>query len=871
MASLFENYGKPQATYSDVASFGTGVNITQDLFLGSSQYYITPVANEGMCGIMDNFKVYNYAKTDFSDRTSEGAGMPELNSPYFGGGDQSGLLVWNKIESASGGVISSEVGQNFQEYGGSMVYQDAKYGKGAYDGGANKAVDFTDTSVLKRDAWTIEMWYKYTDLSVTNGIPSSGMPHMWTDSLGGGFLHRNSTNETYFVLRDGVSYSEVASLDWIDIAQNDVVHWALVYDFNGIEGSGDMIRIYYHNETSGQSGYAGAAKGSFTGIEDRGTTSGYRFGRVADVDGTYRNRITLDNVKIWDYAKTNFSDRFSESGALIVPAPGSVDVPVTQNIEFAILDDDSGVDLSTVRATITTLIPPETNIFYTGMAEFSAVVTDNGYVIEIDPSAYDYAETVTVDIYAEDNQGNDVSTVYNFTTVGVILHDDLYVAIKPDGSTDNISPTDNIRIENELAGTVVGHVSINAEEMGIDLTQVDLSEIIISKNEEGFPFVSIPSTNKIAETLDLAGGTKYMPIKLGPFASAPIITVSTGNGFVAVTGYEGSSSTGVEAGRISEYAWDQSTGYVTFKVNKFSTYGTALVSTVNILDLPVTGDANTTYNITIEVVDTSGNAVESAPVTVNLVSGTAIIAYPDGRITNAGGTLNVEVSFSDYGDNSIEAFCDVVTSSITTINIVDTTSPFFGGGDTTGLILWNKLGSPEEVANSEVGEGLSLLNSPTYEAAVYDDGAFLSGSNVITMDWNDFWTMMGQDQRITLEMWITYKYALINGFGGNGQNYQFSIGANTNSLLCFQMRNHSSVGTGVWVGNSGVLLDAVNGGMGNVAVGEKVHIAMVIDRSGIDGTSETARLYKNGQVIYSTTASITGDWIANSASNAGET
>jgi hypothetical protein len=63
---------------------------------------------------IDNLKIWNYAKTDFSDRFDEDAGNPDVSVPT------DGLLLWNRLGSADQ-IANSEVGSNGTYTAGTFV------------------------------------------------------------------------------------------------------------------------------------------------------------------------------------------------------------------------------------------------------------------------------------------------------------------------------------------------------------------------------------------------------------------------------------------------------------------------------------------------------------------------------------------------------------------------------------------------------------------------------------------------------------------------------------------------------------------------------------------------------------------------------
>lgn len=248
-------------------------------------------------------------------------------------------ILWNKLGSAAE-VANSEIGPNMTAVG-SITYQSAKFSGGAYCA-RTSIMSITSTGVGPliegKSAFTIEWWQKYVDISVTAGIPSVDMPHVFaiSSSTSGAtptisLLHRNSANKTYFTVSPNTSatYFQVNAMT-PDIAIGDLVHWAVLYDANGIDGGSDNVRVYYYNQTSGQSAtylqnVATGTATALTGFNDRQ----FRFGRAVDVSNlaSYNNSGVVDNVKIWNYAKTDFFDKNIEDAANYVEGDNGIILP----------------------------------------------------------------------------------------------------------------------------------------------------------------------------------------------------------------------------------------------------------------------------------------------------------------------------------------------------------------------------------------------------------------------------------------------------------------------------------------------------------------------------------------------------------------
>lgn len=80
------------------------------------------------------------------------------------------------------------------------------------------------------------------------------------------------------------------------------VHLACVWDNAGIGGS-EKYQIYKNGVK--------IASSTTNVLQAMGTDIRMRLGNCWDNNGRYLKGV-MDNVKIWNYAKTNFSDRFTE-------------------------------------------------------------------------------------------------------------------------------------------------------------------------------------------------------------------------------------------------------------------------------------------------------------------------------------------------------------------------------------------------------------------------------------------------------------------------------------------------------------------------------------------------------------------------------
>jgi len=228
------------------------------------------------------------------------------------------LILWNKLGNTEE-VEKSELGTDMT-ITGTLTHSDVKFNNGYNDGGAGGAANylsFADPSIFYRDRGCIEFWSKYDQgMAIVNGDPTVwSQPHVFnchvnpTGSSGYiAMLHRDAPSYTYLQIYNG-SQSITAINSSCNIAIDNIVHWALVYDLDGIDGTTDKLRLYYYNETSGENSIT-SATGTFSGWPIEFNNA--RFGRCAGQSDNWRPHMSIDNVKVCNYAKTDFSDRFNE-------------------------------------------------------------------------------------------------------------------------------------------------------------------------------------------------------------------------------------------------------------------------------------------------------------------------------------------------------------------------------------------------------------------------------------------------------------------------------------------------------------------------------------------------------------------------------
>ena len=179
-------------------------------------------------------------------------------------------------------------------------------------------------------------------------------------------------------------------------------------------------------------------------------------------------------------------------------------------------------------------------------------------------------------------------------------------------------------------------------------------------------------------------------------------------------------------------------------------------------------------------------------------------------------------------------------------------------------ILWNRLGSAQQVLNSDFGPDLAfypggepwpnVVGNPAYTPGVFGDaltigtGAYAVQDRQHTVVWNNVHEHLNPN-RGTIDVWFKQTqnpiefshgvYRIFDGAYGLGSGINFTSEAANGPALRFGM-DFGGTYTGVSTN-----ISALNGTW--------THLAGVWDRDGIGGTDDTIRLYVNGQVVASTT------------------
>jgi hypothetical protein len=234
-----------------------------------------------------------------------------------------GLVLWNRLGSASE-VLNSNVGPDLEFYTGgdefsviaTPAYAPGVFGSaltigpgsyGVFDRVHNVVLADAD-QVLNPERGTVEAWYQQLNdpIDFQRGIYRI---------FDGGFGLASGLGLESRV--DGLHFNVAFGGTFIDVqrnisAMNDTwIHVAGVWDRAGIGGSSDTVRLYVD----------GSVVASTT-ANDWGNTAGTRADIAGANDYDIVGQFYVDNLKVWDYAVTDFSHRFDENWG--VPEPGTV-------------------------------------------------------------------------------------------------------------------------------------------------------------------------------------------------------------------------------------------------------------------------------------------------------------------------------------------------------------------------------------------------------------------------------------------------------------------------------------------------------------------------------------------------------------------
>ncbi len=240
---------------------------------------------------------------------------------------QANILLWNKLGNAEE-ILHSEIGPNGY-ISGDLSYSPVKFGNGVTNNNTSSYIGFPNSS-FNGNRGTIEFWFK-TDFNVINGHASGGsaMQKWWLRQQGlyhggtGGMSiffddagHENIFHVWFFTKN---STFKIARIDAPNIswAKNTIHHMGIVFDRATFDGE-NTIALYLDGvlKTTTNTSWDEYTNGT----NDLWLTNMPAYPQYG---GWTKSYSYIDNIKIYDNIKTDFSDRFQEE-ANTVPEPMTI-------------------------------------------------------------------------------------------------------------------------------------------------------------------------------------------------------------------------------------------------------------------------------------------------------------------------------------------------------------------------------------------------------------------------------------------------------------------------------------------------------------------------------------------------------------------
>ncbi|MBI4978444.1 MAG: hypothetical protein HZC28_13270 [Spirochaetes bacterium] len=220
------------------------------------------------------------------------------------------LILWNTLDSAYA-LANSVEGPAGSFIGNASNYS---FAAGKYDNGlqavgqfdcANKVV--FPGSVVATAKGSIEFWYKKTgawQAGAGADLFCQGVPGSPTQNMEGCI---STGYSGHYELRFGYAGTHLYTGFYnSNFTSNQNYHLAFVWDEAGIGGSSDKIRVYVDGVLVGSTNY--------TVARNVATNQPFVVGDIHAASGwtEWCAQGVIDNLKIFNYAKTDFSDRVQE-------------------------------------------------------------------------------------------------------------------------------------------------------------------------------------------------------------------------------------------------------------------------------------------------------------------------------------------------------------------------------------------------------------------------------------------------------------------------------------------------------------------------------------------------------------------------------
>jgi len=220
-------------------------------------------------------------------------------------------ILWNKLESQSGGVVTSEIGVNGVLYGSPTFVSGVKFGNAVYaqTNIVPSGVDFTFTN---QKTITVEAWCQATLNSGIRSLIASQYRDAINPSINiywGGNISQFTFD--FYPAGESTSYlryrGSPATLG-LTMGVVNTFHLAISVDFTNGIAKANRVKVYVNNVLVSWS------INSDTSTDTHWNNSA-GLGQIACAHWqavAFNGQGKIDNVKVWNYLKTDFSDRNRE-------------------------------------------------------------------------------------------------------------------------------------------------------------------------------------------------------------------------------------------------------------------------------------------------------------------------------------------------------------------------------------------------------------------------------------------------------------------------------------------------------------------------------------------------------------------------------
>jgi len=351
----------------------------------------------------------------------------------------------------------------------------------------------------------------------------------------------------------------------------------------------------------------------------------------------------------------------------------------------------------------------------------------------------------------------------------------------------------------------------------------DFSGLVISGDNIG-----ASETSQIAQLLDLQPSSYVSVSKVFPTDEIPFIAVDIGTGFKALTKYDGtlrSDVSGDYLDRITNYDFTSGTKTLTFDLYKFSTYGFTTIQKVEFTDDSSQGGyLGTSINLKVQVTDTNGEGVESAPVTFSGV-GDDIGNFVSNPVnTDVDGYATATLALDTVGYTVMDAYVD----NVHTVDDQPTWCLASGTRQRSLLTQYEQIDNSETFDDSIVDVNNAAVAEPTATSGT--ENRLENGLNVIR-------TLI-KDVKGTTD-W----------FGDLGQYFDptsCSGGADTKDLTISNISGHTLDSKTILVAVDDYTQHPVSSGTSGVLISTLSRYATDEDRIGLPIFSSTGAYYDEG-------------------------